>query len=295
MESSEDIDEPPVLLTSNLAKVSFPDDLYVAELDLDRKAILDSAREQLNFKRKKASKPLLITLFLKMQGVENHSWVYHENKIFTFQNIEDESYFKDVIDIGTVEKIESADLHESEFLDYQNLFKQLLKNCMREMLGGRSVNWNKEKKVFYFMPENDEQEHRKEAWTGIKTATRTVYELKYQKKNPEKIAHHKHLSFDVSFVQVDTDWYCVINPSWLFTFNLYRKSMFHDDLLSRQKRLEYNQTVRNLVRFIAYFLNKSNSSGEYFVNFQKLVEFQYQAPSQKPTDIEHKIETGGLN
>jgi len=290
-------DNIPQILASNLVQVTFPDNLYVAEVDLDRKIILDNARAQLNFKKRKVSKPLLIKLFLIMQGVEDSNWVYHENKIFTFLEIENDSYFSNVIDIGTVEKIESAYLYESEFIEYQNLFKQLLKNCMKDMLAIRSVNWNKEKKVFYFMPDKEGKENRKESWTGKKTATRTVYELKYQRKNPEKLAHHKHLSFDASFIQVDEHWYGVLNPSWLFTYNLYKKSRFHDDLLSNQKRLEYNQTVRNLVRFIAYFLSTSNVNGDYFINFHNLIEFEYLSPSSQSlsADIEAKIKSGEIN
>lgn len=294
-EHSEDIDPAPIFLTSNLVRVTFPEELYIAELNLNKKAILDSAREQLDFKKKRVSPQLLLTLFLKMQGIENHNWVYHENKIFTFHNIENESDFKDVIDIGTVERIESADLFDSEHLDYRNLFKQILKNCIRDMLSDKSVIWSKQQREFYFMPNEEGQEKRRESWKGKKIAKRIVYQLHYQKKDPTKLAHHRHLSFDVSFIQVDSLWYCVINPNWLFTWNLYKKNKFHDNLLSQKKRLEHNHSVRDSVRFITYFLNKTNGLGDYFVKFHELAEFQYQASSQIPDDIEPEIETGEIN
>src|SRR5712671_5394406 len=55
----------------------------------------------------------------------------------------------------------------------------------------------------------------------------------------------------------------------------YRQSNWHDDLLSNQKRLEHNLTVRNMVRFVAYFLSGA-SKGEdedYGLRFLSLVEF----------------------
>ncbi|OZA72151.1 MAG: hypothetical protein B7X78_01795, partial [Sphingomonadales bacterium 39-62-4] len=48
-------------------------------------------------------------------------------------------------------------------------------------------------------------------------------------------------------------------------------SNWHDDLLSQQKRLERNSSVRNQVRFIAYFLTASGD--EDGLGFEPLIEF----------------------
>jgi hypothetical protein len=37
------------------------------------------------------------------------------------------------------------------------------------------------------------------SWVGKASASRTVYAVKYQKKDPEKVLYHQHLSFDVTF------------------------------------------------------------------------------------------------
>jgi len=64
-------------------------------------------------------------------------------------------------------------------------------------------------------------------------------------------------------------------PSWYYSYNGYRQSNWHDDLLSQQKRLEHNSTVRNMVRFVAYFLSSvDKSEGEdKRLRFLSLIEF----------------------
>ena len=62
-------------------------------------------------------------------------------------------------------------------------------------------------------------------------------------------------------------------PSWFYSFDGFRQSNWHDDLLSQQKRLERNASVRNQVRFIAYFLSATGAGEEDGLAFQNLVEF----------------------
>jgi hypothetical protein len=95
---------------------------------------------------------------------------------------------------------------------------------------------------------------RKETWVGKKTAVRGVYSVKFGIKDPTKVAHHKHLSFELTFIAIGDEWHAQIVPSWFFSYNGIKEVFWHDDLLSKQKRLEHNATVRNQVRFIAYFL-----------------------------------------
>ncbi|EBJ7233027.1 hypothetical protein DY777_25740, partial [Salmonella enterica] len=67
--------------------------------------------------------------------------------------------------------------------------------------------------------------------------------------------YFKHISFNLSFINIGRDWYCLIVPSWLYTYNRYKKSLGHDKFLSKQKQLDTSGTVRNITRFIAFFLN----------------------------------------
>lgn len=259
-------------LVSNLLKIRYPKFIFVAELDLDEPAIIQMAKDRLNYKKSKASKTTLVRLMLVMHSNYRHGWVVHENKILSFFDLRQYSDFDSVIDAGSVEKIESEYFFDNNSAEYRNLFPWLLKNTTKDIVEREKVNYHKEEKVFYFMPKDESKAKRQEVWVGQKKSIRTVYELKYQKKDPSKIAHHKHLSFDLSFLNCANEFYAAIDPSWLYTFNLYKKSLFHQDLLSNQKRLEYNQSVRNHILFLTYFLSNlsSNDVGLQFLDLVSL-------------------------
>jgi hypothetical protein len=128
---------------------------------------------------------------------------------------------------------------------------------------------------FYFGPNEEGQLERKESWVGKKAASRRVYEVKYQRKDPSKVAHHQHLSFELTFAKLEDEWYAQIVPSWHYSYDGYRQSNWHQDLLSKQKRLEHNASVRNMVRFVAYFLASiaKTEHEDHELRFSTLLEF----------------------
>lgn len=270
----ERADEVPLLLVSNLLKVKYPEYVFIAELDLDESLIIEMAKKHINYKKNKASKATLVRLMLVMSEKPQHGWVVHENKIFTFSNLNIVSDFNSFIDTGSVERINSDYFIHNDLTEYRSLFNWLLKDTVKDILEPYHVNYQKDENVFYFMPHNQSDTQRKEIWIGQKKATRTVYEAKYQTKDPSKIAYHKHLSFELTFLHLEDGCYAVIVPNWFYTFNLYRKNLFHQDLLSNQKRLEFNQSVRNHVLFLAYFLSSLNSNTNPELRFLNLVELE---------------------
>lgn len=72
-------------------------------------------------------------------------------------------------------------------------------------------------------------------------------------------------------MNIEDLWFCNIIPSWLYTYNGYKKSRFHEDLLL-SKRLEHNQSVKNLVRFLAYFLAHDTPSRASEISYKNLLE-----------------------
>lgn len=270
------------LLTSNLVKLTLPEKVYVAEVVIDEKEVVAMAQEQLNFKRKKAtSKQSLIRMALLLNGQSEVSWVYYEGKIFSFIDIEN-SGIKNIVDVGTIEELSIVDLSESDEIDNINLLKQLLHAHTYHSLIEKSIKMHPKDRFFFFQPYDENDKDRKEAWVGKKKAIRTVYEVKQQSKDPTKTAFHKHLCFDISYSKFEDDWYAHIVPSWYYSFNGHSRSRWHHDLLTKQKRLEYNQTVRNLVRFVAYFLSQATQEAD--LKYSELVELQVEDSNSEGTE-----------
>lgn len=264
----------PLAITSNLQQLQLPQAVYVAELTVDDKAVIAQAKAKLGYKGKAKSRKSVVRMALLLNEVETDAWICHDNKLFSFQDIERCGLIS-VVDPGSVERLAVSDLADSPELDNVNILKQLLSAEVRERLKQHHVRMHPKDGFFFFGPTTEGQQERKATWIGKKTAIRRVYEVKYQRKDPSKVAHHQHLSFELTFAKLGDAWYAQIVPGWYYSYNGYVRSNWHDDLLSQQKRLEHNLTVRNMVRFVAYFLSDMTASTEEdgALRFLSLVEF----------------------
>jgi hypothetical protein len=85
-------------------------------------------------------------------------------------------------------------------------------------------------------------------------------------------------------------------PSWYYSYNGYVRSNWHDELLSQQKRLEHNLSVRNLVRFVAYFLSRADDSENEHdgLRFQSLVEFDVRDSDETEPVDESNMDAANL-
>lgn len=87
----------PYVLVSNLIKVSVPEVVYVAELCIDEEGTIAAAQRDFGYKGKRPRKQLLVKLALRIAGLESDGWAIHENKIFTFYDIEREPALRPLI------------------------------------------------------------------------------------------------------------------------------------------------------------------------------------------------------
>ena len=265
----------PTAITTNLQEIQLPEAVYVAELTIDDTAVIAQARAELNYRGYAKSRRAVVKMALLLNGVETDAWVCHDNKLFSFHDIE-QCGLVSVVDEGSVERLDVSDLADSPELDNVNIVKQLLSAETRERLKRRHVRMHSKDGFFYFVPTEDGQLLRKEIWVGKRNAIRRVYEVRHQKKDPTKVAHHQHFSFDLTFAKLGEAWYAQIVPSWYYSYDGFRRSNWHDDLLSQQKRLELNLSVRNAVRFVAYFLATDGGDGDGGLRFRSLLEFDVQ-------------------
>lgn len=280
--SSESIPDPTAI-TTNLQRVRMPQAVYVAELTINDKEVVAQARSSLSYKGKARSRTSVVKMALLLNDVHSDAWVCHDNKLFSFHDM-DASGLISVVDEGSVERLDVSDLADSHETDNINVLKQLLIAEARELLKARHVRMQPKDRFFYFIAEEEGQSERKEPWIGKQKATRRVYFARPSKKDPTKVAHHQHLSFDLTFAKLGDDWFAQIVPSWYYSFDGFRQSNWHDDLLSQQKRLERNASVRNQVRFIAYFLSATGTGVEDGLAFQNLVEFDVCADADDVSD-----------
>ncbi|RYF20177.1 MAG: hypothetical protein EOO77_08560 [Oxalobacteraceae bacterium] len=278
--------EAPTAITTNLQEVLLPDAVYVAELTIDDKTVVERAKVELSYRGYAKGRRAVVKMALLLNDVQTDAWVCHDNKLFSFTDIA-ASGLVSIVDEGTVERLDVADLANSDEPENVNVLKQLLAAEARQMLKARNVRAHPKERFFFFVPVEDGQDIRREVWVGKASATRTVYVVRYQKKDPDKVLHHQHFSFELTFSNLGGTWFAQIVPSWYFSFDGFRRSNWHDKLLSKQKRLELNLSVRNAVRFVAYFLSNSGEADEAdntALRFGTLLEFDVDRDGEEDLD-----------
>jgi hypothetical protein len=249
--ADEDIDppsEPPESLLANLIELYFPSTLYFAHMSVDLIAR--------HGKRRPGQMRKTISEFNKERKKPVPSgYVTHGKLIISFLDLTDsDSPFRHLIEPGTAEKHTSEDFLKID-PDRERVFKSLLRSTLQQRLFAEHVRWEHGDRQFIFLPREDDQNQRYIEWRGEKTATRAVFDRKYNKKDPSKVLLQKHLSFAVQFLCFDDNWFISITPSWFFSFGPdFKKSNYAFQNLSWIKRQETNQSVMNHFRFIATWL-----------------------------------------
>ncbi|MCK5909876.1 MAG: SMEK domain-containing protein, partial [Caulobacter sp.] len=148
--SSESV-AAPTAITTNLQEVQLPEALYVAELMIDDKSVIARAKSELGYKGKARSRKSIVKMALLLNGVGTDSWVFHDEKLFSFQDME-QSGLLSVVDPGSVERLETTDLADSDEVDNINILKQLLSAETREQLKHRQVRTHPKDGFFFFGP-----------------------------------------------------------------------------------------------------------------------------------------------
>ncbi len=242
--------EPPETLSANLLEFYFPQTLYIAELVpdvFDGKKIRNQRKAVGNYVR---SQERSVPSDYEVSG----------GRLITFHNLEDgDNPFAFLIDEGTVEPFQPSDYFDVD-VDHERVFKSLLRFSLQQKLYRHRVLWKHIEGLFIFLPIEDADNTRTITWFGQKKATRSVFERKYKKHEPEKVLSTRHFSFSVSFVRVDSDWYLSITPDWFFSYgDQYRQSAFGDKLISGKKKRETNRSVFDHFRFLCSWLKDLDS------------------------------------
>ena len=263
---------------SNLLEFDFPNEISIAELGFDRNEIIENSKSSIRKLTKRAKQREVVFEALRQKGLKfSGEWVCMGNKLISFHDLSNSKLpLYQIIDAGTTDHLQSSEFYGINN-DNMNVFKSLLRFSLQKKLYQIGIEWRHEEKLFVFMPNNDLRK-RVENWFGKVSATRTVFEAKKQKKNPEKISFCKHFAFSVSFHQIENSWFLSINPEWFITYDGFHKSRFGSDQIKYYKSNERNKQVFNHVKFIAFKLKHEKPSDlfnsekqENFLNFKKIV------------------------
>ncbi len=241
----------------NMVRISFPTHVYKADLNIDEETITAKLNEFLASIGKRTVKKLKPAKLVRRALWENNAmstdWILHENCLYTFRDLtQSNEPFRKIVDIGTITPLECSELYDRN--DAANrVFKNLLRNTLMQLCHKKGIQWYAPRSTFRFA--NTKPPAVKQVrWKGKKEATKTVIFEMINKKEGHVICY-RSLAFKASFLNFDTAWYLIINPTWSFTNpGGYHESRFESAYMSGIKRLENNNSVFNYFRFFSYYL-----------------------------------------
>lgn len=250
---------------SNLVKIQFPTHVYVADLDIDKKAVKEFNKGRKRSFYKPSLHEYAISALYMLNISFPHDWIVWDKKIITFHDLHNDSVgLTKIIDKGTAESFTCDEFYETS-PEHLSQFKYLLKKCLEAKLHKLKINWIKEESLFAFIPTQKDAEGRwmprNVSWSKTnKKATRKVVDVKRDLKNKDEVFNLKCLSFRSKFEFFDNEWFLAIKPEWVFLWPSFKVCSLAFKNIQWLKKTERNMHVFNHFNFILKYLQPSDSS-----------------------------------
>lgn len=254
----DEVFDPPAesseTLIANLLELYFPSIIYVGQVS-------NKIMEEHKKKRGRNLRDSIGKFCRETMMPIPSTYVAHNGNLISFFDLTQEGHpYRHVIEDGTVEELSAQDYFNIDE-DHEKVFKSLLRFSLQHRLYSESVSWYNDDKLFVFLPRDSDGDVRQEAWHGERQATRTVFERKYNRKDPSKVFTQKHLAFSVDFHRFVDKWMMSITPTWFFSYgDEFRKSGYGYKSLSWLKRNENNRAVLNHFRFLTAWLKSIDTT-----------------------------------
>ncbi|HEY5463232.1 MAG TPA: DUF4062 domain-containing protein [Hanamia sp.] len=249
---------------SNLVKIKFPSHLYIADLDIDKKAVKKYNKERKRPFFKPSLHDYAVSALFMNDISFPHDWIVWDGKLITFHNLQDDTVgLTEIIDKGTAEQFSCDEFYGSS-VDHLSQFKYLLKRCLEAKLHKLKIKWIRDEKLFTFLPvqkdEMDRWQPRSIEWTKtIKKATRKVVDIKRNLKNKKEIFNMRFLAFRTGFEIFEDGWHLSIKPEWVFLWSDLSVCHLAFKNIQWLKKTERNMHVFNHFNFILRYLQPLTS------------------------------------
>lgn len=289
---------------SNLVQIQFPSHLYIADLDIDKKAVKQYNKERKRFIKKPSLHDYAVSALYMNDISFPHDWIVWDGKVITFHDLQDDAVgLTKIIDRGTADTIACDEFYDTS-TDQLSQFKYLLKKCLETKLHKLKVKWYKDEKMFAFLPVQQDDlgrwKTRSIEWTKTKkSAKRKVVDVKYDLKDKSQVFNMRSLAFRTGFEHLNNEWFISIKPEWLFLWSDLRVCSWAYKNIQWLKKTERNMHVFNHFNFILRYLQPSATESIFlehqdypFLKIGNIEKFDF-APIV-PDDVWNNLEDIGM-
>lgn len=187
--------------------------------------------------------------------------------LFSFRAFTEPAW-ADLCDVVAAEELDSCEWADSDDPVKQHEFAELLRRALGEKVRDR-LDYDRVQRLFYFRAPDDLSDVR---LAGGRRAFHA-----YPKRQGEGYSFCRHFGFRAQFMRLDGAWYLEIRPQYRFTGDGHRAAKFESENISKLKRMQHNDAVRQEVQAIATFLTEPASllTPEYqLITFGELLRFE---------------------
>jgi hypothetical protein len=152
---------------------------------------------------------------------------------------------------GATDVISTQDWATSSEPADQRALVQLFNFAVRQDVA-TDCDWHPGRKIVFFRATDDLTPRRIRGATGRR---RLVFNPKAKKTAPDEISYCQHAALEWQFLYADGQWFCALTPTYHYTRDGYRDSLYLSELLSGIKRLDRNPGVYHQTRMWAAYLH----------------------------------------
>lgn len=195
---------------------------------------------------------------VRASGGSRHAlgeFVLHGGKIYAMTDLHAD-LFKKACDQGT---IEGHDL-ETWIDERPSLGIELMNRMLSQIAWRRHAVWRSWEKLYFVEPTDDGQP-RSYRVEGKRVSYPTVYQQYPSKKDPSKVAYHRHAAFEGQFQQFDSKWYLTVSPTYMFTSDGWRRHPYHEDYLKKLNEFEGPPAIFGHLKMWAFVLQPIHDFG----------------------------------
>lgn len=214
-------------------------------------------------------------------------WIVKSGAVLSFHDL-DALPWKKLCDTGAMEEFDTAEWANSDDEDRQRDFVQLLNRALNAFVAP-DLRFDKDDGAYFFTKRRDRLE-RHYAYRGLSnTTTRRVVGRYGKKKDRAELAFFRHSAFRGQFVRFEGRWYLEVNPTYRFTCDGFKESLFAGEQLKKIKELENNAAVMGQFLMWRHFLtNRVTEDDLYetpypFLNFSAVDNFDL--PTGVPDEL----------
>lgn len=219
----------------NLMHIRMPDEIFVAD------SPFASGRDA-------------VPALLRADG-HHFDWVIRGRRFVSFRDPRG-TPLEAIVDLDTVEAIETELIADSDDHDDEVIMIELLRRSMAEQFGD-ILGYDRKARMFFFKAPDRFQPLRYHYRSLRDVTSATVVQVYLYKKGKRQgqVQSVRHHGFVPRFERIGSEWFLSISPTFAFTEDGFRPHRFASDLLAGKKRRDRNGSIRGQVFLFRFLLS----------------------------------------